>query len=184
MENTKSNNLKIMNKKMICMSLIVLAITLIMGIVFISNTNLDFMMTRTVWADMTEGIDGDTPGGGELFLISAFVSGLTLVGELTLVLIIIVAYLVIPVLGNAFILINNLIARLFQVGQCKKWKNTVTKILLYISIVLQGILGVYILLLCFTGFGLVYIAIYLMLIINVFGFVKSIINNRKFMRIQ
>lgn len=77
---------------------------------------------------------------------------------------------------NLLTLIISLIARLFQRGESKNWKNIITKVLLYISIVLQGILSIYILFLCFTGWGLVYVTIYLMLIINIFGVVKNIFN--------
>ena len=177
MENIQSSNLKIISKKMIIMMLIVLGVTFIMGLIFVFYTDHEFLVTRTVWSTMTEGVDGDTPGGGELILISAFVSGMTFLGELTIIIIIIAMFLVIPVVVNSLALIINLIARLFQIGESKNWKNITTKVLLYVSIVLQGLLSIYILFLCFTGCGLVYITVYLMLIINVFGVVKNILNN-------
>lgn len=177
MENIQSNNLKIISKKMIVMMLIVLGVTFIMGLIFVFNTEHEFLVTRTVWATMTEGVDGDTPGGGELILISAVISGMTFLGELTLVIIIIVMFLVIPIVVNLLTLIISLIARLFQIGESKNWKNMTTKVLLYVSIVLQGLLSIYILVLCFTGYGLVYITVYLMLTINVYGVVKNILNN-------
>lgn len=128
---------------------------------------------------MTEGVSGDTPGSGELVLIASLISGLTFLGELAALGVIIFAYFFIPFAANALTLVLNLIARLFQIGESREWKDVTTKALLYFSIVLQGLLNLYILFLCFTGYGLVYISVYLMLIINVFVFIKNILNLRK-----
>ena len=172
-------NLKTANKKIIIMSIITLVITIGLGIFFMVSLNADFVATKTIWGRMTAGVSGDTPGSGELVLIASLISGLTFLGELTAIVIIIFAYILIPFAANALIMVFNLIARLFQIGESKEWKDVTTKALLYFSIVLQGILNIYILFLCFTGYGLAYIAVYLMLIINVFAFVKNIVNLRK-----
>jgi hypothetical protein len=172
-------NLKTANKKIIIMSIITLVITIGLGIFFMVSLNADFVATKTIWGRMTAGVSGDTPGSGELVLIASLISGLTFLGELTAIVIIIFAYFLIPFAANALIMVFNLIARLFQIGKNKEWKDVTTKALLIFAIVLQGILNLYILFLCFTGYGLAYIAVYLMLIINVFAFVKNIVNLRK-----
>ena len=151
-------NLKTANKKIIIMSIITLVITIGLGIFFMVSLNADFVATKTIWGR---------------------ISGLTFLGELTAIVIIIFAYFLIPFAANALIMVFNLIARLFQIGKNKEWKDVTTKALLIFAIVLQGILNLYILFLCFTGYGLAYIAVYLMLIINVFAFVKNIVNLRK-----
>ena len=165
--------------KIIVMSLIATVVTLIMGIIFFFNTNSDFIATKTIWGKMTEGVSGDTPGSGELVLIASLISGLAFFGELAALGVIIFAYFLIPFAANMLTLVLNLIARLFQIGESREWKDVTTKALLYFSIVLQGLLNLYILFLCFTGYGLVYISVYLMLIINVFVFIKNILNLRK-----
>ena len=179
-------NLKTANKKIIIMSIITLVITIGLGIFFMVSLNADFVATKTIWGRMTAGVSGDTPGSGELVLIASLISGLTFVTiavdvriSITAIVIIIFAYFLIPFAANALIMVFNLIARLFQIGKNKEWKDVTTKALLIFAIVLQGILNLYILFLCFTGYGLAYIAVYLMLIINVFAFVKNIVNLRK-----
>lgn len=172
-------NINKSNKKIIIMTIIALVLTLALGLIFLFNINSDFVATKTVWGTMTEGVDGDTPGSGELVIIASIISGFAFLGELTAFFIIILAYLGIPVFVNALILLINFIARLFQIGDSKEWKDVTTKALLYFSIVLQGLLNLYILFLCFTGYGLAYIAIYLMLIINVFAFIKNILSMKK-----
>lgn len=151
-------NLKAANKKIIIMSIITLVITIGLGIFFMVSLNADFVATKTIWGR---------------------ISGLTFLGELIAITIIIFTYFLILFAANAFTLVINLIARLFQIGESREWKDVITKALLILSIVLQGILNIYILFLCFTGYGLVYISIYLMLIINVFAFIKNILIMRK-----
>jgi hypothetical protein len=88
-------------------------------------------------------------------------------------------YLVIPLVVNLILLIINILARLFQIGKSREWKNVITKVLLYISFAIQGILCGFMVFITFTGFGWVYIALYVMLAINIYGFVKNIISIRK-----
>lgn len=171
--------MKTVSGKIIIMSLIATVVTLIMGIIFFINTDSDFVATKTIWGKMTEGVSGDTPGSGELVLIASLISGLAFFGELAAFGVIIFAYFLIPFAANMLTLVFNLIARLFQIGESREWKDVTTKALLYFSIILQGLLNLYILFLCFTGYGLVYISVYLMLIINVFAFIKNILSMRK-----
>ena len=85
-------NLKTANKKIIIMSIITLVITIGLGIFFMVSLNADFVATKTIWGRMTAGVSGDTPGSGELVLIASLISGLTFLGELTAIVIIIFAY--------------------------------------------------------------------------------------------
>lgn len=174
-----NNSTKVASKKILIRSVIILFLTFVLGLVFLFNTNSDFVATKTIWGKMTEGVGGDTPGSGELVLIASLISGLTFLGELAAFGVIIFAYFLIPFAANILTLVLNLIARLFQIGESREWKDVTTKALLYFSIVLQGLLNLYILFLCFTGYGLVYISVYLMLIINVFVFINNILNLRK-----
>jgi len=178
MDNIKNNNLKIINKKNLIVSAIVLTITFVLGLIFIFNINSDFVITKTIFGEMTSPVEGNTPGAGELFLLSLVVSGLTFLGELGLLVLVAFLYFVIPVGANILSLIINIIARVFQIGEHRNWKNITTKVLLYSSTVLQGILNVYLLFLSFLGFDLIYVLIYLILIVNIFGFIKNIINLR------
>ena len=177
MENIQNNNLRIISKKNLIILTILLVITLILGLIFIFNINSDFVMTKTIFGNMSS-IDGTNPGAGEFLLISLFVGGLTFLGELGLLIMTIFIYFLIPVGTNILLLIINAIARLFQIGKYKNWKNITTKVLLYFSIFLQGVLNIYLLFLSFSGFDLIYVVIYLMLIVNVMGFIKTI-NNLK-----
>ena len=174
----ENSNLKRINKNFIIISAIVLSLTLVLGLIFIFNMNSDFVITKTILGDMTSSIDGNNPGSGEFFMVSLFVSGLTFLGELGLLIIVAFMFFIIPVGANIVLLIINTIARLFQIGEYRNWKNITTKVLLYLSTILQGILNVYLLFLCFSGFDLLYIVIYFMLIVNMFGFIKNIINLR------
>ena len=179
MENTLNYNLKETSKKIILMSLIVLGITIIMGMIFVFNVDSDFVITRTVWDSMIEVIDADNPGSGEALIPALFVGMLAFFGELALLGIIFTVYLVIPLVVNLILLIINILARLFQIGKSREWKNVITKVLLYISFAIQGILCGFMVFITFTGFGWVYIAVYVMLAINIYGFVKNIISIRK-----
>jgi len=174
----ENNNLKRINKNFIIISAIVLSLTLILGLIFIFNMNSDFVITKTILGEMTSSIDGNNPGAGGLLILSLFVSGLTFLGEIALLIIVAFMFFIIPVGANIVLLIINTIARLFQIGEYRNWKNITTKVLLYLSTILQGILNVYLLFLCFSGFDLLYIVIYFMLIVNIFGFIKNIINLR------
>lgn len=172
-----NNILKKMSNKSIIASLIVLIITFILGLIFIKNIDFDFTATKTTVDELISNVDGNNPGAGEFMLISLLVGGgLTFLGEVGLLLMTAFCYLVIPVCTNGIISIINIVSRLFQIGIDKNWKNITTKVLLYIATILQGILSVYLLILSFTGFGLIYILIYLMLAINVYVFVKHILN--------
>lgn len=176
MENTQINNLKKLSNKFLIMSIIALVVTFILGLVFIFSINSDFTATKTIWGEMTSNVDGNNPGDAEYMGLALFLSGLTFFGELGVILIFIFLIFLVPFFANSFFLIINTVSRLFQIGKTKKWKNTISKILLYSSTVLQGILNIYLLLLCFTGVGIIYILLYLMFIINVICFIKNIIN--------
>ena len=138
-------------------------------------------MTKTIFSELTSSLDGNTPGSGELLFLSLFISTFTFLGELGIMLIVILLFFVVPVSSNSLLFFINIIARLFQIGENKRWKNIITKTLLVISLIIQGILLFYLLLLFFTGFSWIYLIIYLMFAFNVFAFIKNIcyIKNNK-----
>lgn len=176
MKISEYNNLKIINKKSIGISLIVLALTFILGLILAFNIDIDFFATKTVFNKLFSSADVDNPGSGAQLLFSFFVSGFVAFGEFSLILLVILMFVLIPIFVNILLSLIGMIARLFLIGKYKKWKTIITKTLLYLLVVLQGILNVYLLILSFSGFGVIYVIVYLMLAINVFGFVKNIFN--------
>lgn len=173
-ELNENNSLKKASKKILIISLIVLIITLILGLAFELNLKSDFYLTKTVWGKMMSDVDGTYPGAGEWTLISLAVSGATALAEIGALIMIMFAFFLIPVGSNVVFLIISIIARLFQIGKNKKWKDTTAKVLLIFSFILHGIFNIYLLILAFTGFVRLFIFVYLMLIINVYGLIKKI----------
>ena len=134
------------------------------------------MGLETIFGDMTSSIESTNPGAGEYLLLTLFVSGLTFVGELGLLIVILFLFLIVPVISSILFLLLSIIARLFQIGEEKKWKEITTKVIIYISMSLEALLSIYIAILSFTGFDLLYIPIYLMLITHIVSLVINIIN--------
>ena len=153
---------------------IAFGVTMLFAIMFMVLCPFGFNASKTVWPALL-GQDFGGPGGGYIAAFGFFLGLFTLLAELAILAFILYLFAYIPTYVCGIILVINIIARLFQIGTSKKWKNIVTKIFLFISIIIEGLLCIYLTFLSVTGFTVVYLIIYAMLFINLFAFVKNIL---------
>lgn len=170
------NSLKKVSNKFLVMSLIILVVTFVLAITFLFSFKYDFSITDTVFDKMMSGVDSNNPGAGAWALWSLIIGGFALIGEFGLLLIFFITILIVPACTHGICLILNGISRLFQIGMDKRWKKIITKVLLYISTILQGLLCICLGLSAITGFSLIYIILYLILAANIYVFVQYISN--------
>ncbi len=79
---------------------------------------------------------------------------------------------VIPSFVAIVIFVFQLVSRLFQIGNVKKWKNTVSKILSYISISIQILLSIYLVLIFISTLNL-------LLLVSCSAIITSVVLNIK-----
>ena len=162
------------NNKFIIGSIIVLALTFITCLLMCFSFRFGFDGTKTIWSHLTSNVSANNPGSGEYALISLFITGTALGMELFFYLAILYLFVLVPIAENVFVLFLSVIARLFQIGKERRWKDIVTKVLLIISVIFQGMLCVYSLILAFTGFSLFFIIHYFVTLINILAFIHYI----------
>ena len=75
--------------------------------------------------------------------------------------------LLIPSAILFIIIISQVISRLVQIGDEKNWKNTLSKVFTYISVVLQGILCITLVLYMLSSLNLNRVLLFLNLILNI-----------------
>ena len=103
------------------------------------------------------------------------ITGIGLLVEMGLMLVLGIICYVIPVITNIVLLIINGIARLFQIGEYKKWKNNITIACLYIGIAVQVLMNLYLILLLISLIVSGYVSLYagVAVVINMYGLVKN-----------
>jgi len=104
------------------------------------------------------------PGAGWYLLI---VGGIGLGADLAMGFILIFILIFIPFFMNIFIVVSQGIARLFQIGLEKNWKNIVSKVFTVISILIQVLLCLLLLLILLTNLEISKILLFLALALNV-----------------
>ena len=161
--------------------LLIIAIICLIGTCIFSSLamQVEFSYTKQVGEEFNQ-MGTDNPGSGWYLLIGG---GTALLADLAIAL----AYIMIlgiPVLILFFILISQLIARLVQIGEEKKWKNTTSKVFTIISIVLQIILCTYQLFIIICEFEINKILLSLSLILNITSVVLFIKELRKMKNIN
>lgn len=72
------------------------------------------------------------------------------------------------------VLVLQIFARLLQIGQSKKWKNIISKIFVYTSLVLQILLCVYLFLIFISTLNLIILLAIVVIIINIVLFIKEV----------
>lgn len=82
---------------------------------------------------------------------------------------------VIPSFIAIVIFVIQLVSRLFQIGSIKKWKNTVSKVLSYISISIQILLSIYLVLVFISTLNL-------LLLVSCSAIITSVVLNIKEMK--
>ena len=137
-----------------------------------------FSTTRHV-VNETIGSGDTNPGAGEYFLIAG---GLSLLADFSILFYLIILFFLIPGFIFLVIVISQLVAFLFQLGDAKEWKNKTSKVFTYISMVLEIILCVYHL--CMLLASIVYNIIFLILslVINIlcaYLFIKTLRSLKK-----
>ncbi len=145
-----------------------------------NNTYQPFAATEQVINEVKEA-GSDTPGAGEYLLIAG---GTSLAVDFATVLAITIFTIAIPGFLMFIILISQLIARLVQIGEEKKGKNTTSKVFTIISIVLQIILCTYQLFIIICEFEINKILLSLTLILNITSVVLYIIELKKIKKIN
>lgn len=167
-------------KKSYTKLLIIAVICLIVTCVFSSLAiEVDFNYTKQVGEEVNKmGIDN--PASGWYLIIGG---GTALLADFTILLVYIMI-LGIPILTLFIIVISQLIARLVQIGEEKKGKNTTSKVFTIISIVLQIILCTYQLFIIICEFEVNKILLSLALILNITSVVLVIKELRKMKKIN
>lgn len=166
-------NYKKISKKFISRSLIVLVITFILGMMFLSSLADEFYITG---GGKSTFIDPDNNTSNMVWI---FPAGFLL--EAASYIYIGVICVATPIIANMIMCMLSIVARLFQIGMEKRWKNITTKVLLIISIVLQVILSVYVLSMgiTFSKFDALAFDMYAISFVNIVAVVKGILSFRK-----
>lgn len=163
-------------KKSLTKLLIIAIICLIISGLFIrlSMNEFTFTFTEQVKEEFNE-MDKDNPGAGWYLLIvggTAFTTDLFLAFAYAIL-------LGVPLLTLIIIVLLQIIARLMQIGEKKKWKDTTSKVFTSISIVVQILLCVYLLFIMICGFMINKLLLALVLALNITSVVLFIKELRK-----
>lgn len=110
-----------------------------------------------------------SPETGVIFFPISFLADLANVLAWMFLMFVIPSFIAIIIFGI------QLISRLFQIGGTKKWKNTVSKVLSYISISIQILLSLYLLLVFISTLNL-------LLLVSCSAIITSIVLNIKEMK--
>jgi hypothetical protein len=174
-DNVERNNIKITCNKFIKMSAIIFGITFVLGLIISVLLQKGFDITKTVWSGMVTSADPNNPGAGEYVAFGLLASLMAFFAEFISILLTLYVFHIVPNMFTLFVLIVSSIARWFQCGKPKKWKDETSKVLLYISLVVQTFFILYLISLVFSGFGLAFIILYIMIAVNIYAYVKNIL---------
>lgn len=140
---------------------------------------IEFTYTERVGQELNEMGTGN-PSSGWYMLIGG---GTAVLADFAKVLVYVII-LGIPILTLFIILVSQIIARLVQIGEEKKGKNTASEVFTIISIVLQTILSTYLLLIIICEFKINKILLSLELILNIVSVVLFIKELRKIKKLD
>lgn len=165
---------------LLIISIICLALTTVLcfsSIIF-NEFNL-FPFTSEV-AENFNNAGSDNPGAGWYLL---FAGGIALLGDFAIGLVLVFSLIFVPFIMNAFVLIIQCVARLFQIGVEKNWKGTVGKVLTVISIITQILLSIVLLINLISNIPVSKILLLLAFAINVTSvvlFIREFIKMNKY----
>ena len=155
-------------------SIIFMVITVILGFFAMRFDGFNFPFLSKV-SETFNGMENN-PGSG-WYLI--FAGGAALLSDLALGFLLVWYVIFVPFLLNLLITSLQGIARLFQIGVEKNWKNIVSKSLTIISIIIKIILCLLLLLVLFIGFQVSQIILFVSLCVNIVGVVLFIKEYKK-----
>ena len=162
---------------LLVLSVICFGLTLILNVCSITFNEFDFKITNGIIESVNDS--KGTPGSGEYFLIFGT---LGILADLGLAFVILFLILGIPFFINGGIMLLQGIARIFQIGIEKNWKNIFSKILTIISIIMQIFLCILFLFCLISNLNISKILLFLSFAINVVSvvlFIKEFIKISK-----
>lgn len=110
----------------------------------------------------------DAPGSGEYLMIAGSMAfGLDVIGVLGVMLVYAFILFIAPLVAEFLTILFILIARLVQIGDVKKSKNTASKVLIYIGIVFQALLSIWFLISIFMKLEVYNILLIINCILNI-----------------
>lgn len=86
---------------------------------------------------------------------------------------------IIPCLGLSISVIMQIIARLFQFGEIKKWKNITSKVFSYISLSLLILLFLYLILIFLSTFNIFLLFGTISVLVGIVLFIREMIKNKR-----
>lgn len=129
-----------------------------------------FSITEGIVNDVNQ-MGSDNPGAGWYLLIFG---GGSLITEFGIVLLYFIFVIVIPALILSLVILLQVIARLFQIGNEKEWKRTTSKVLTYISMSFQILLGLELLSMIFALNNILLAIALISSIVGVVLFIKEL----------
>jgi len=119
---------------LLILSIVCLIVTLVLNYCAITFNDFGFQLTKQVANNVSE-MNGN-PGTGEYLIIFGT---LGLLADLAIIFVILILLLVVPFFTCVTVIIFQIIARLFQIGEEKKWKDIVSKVFTVLSIIVETI---------------------------------------------
>ena len=168
---------KIYNKLLI-ISIICAIISFALCFFSTINSGFDFTTTKGVVNDVNE-MGSDNPGAGWYLLIAG---GTAAMAEFAAGIAKLIIVILIPSLMLFIIMISQCIARLVQIGEEKKWKDITSKVITYISIVLQILVCFVLIFNLLSNLSFNKILVFISLVLNIVCvvlFIKELVKTKK-----
>lgn len=87
--------------------------------------------------------------------------------------------LIVPGLWLLVSIIMQIIARLFQIGEMRKWKDVTSKVFSYISLSLQILLFLYLILIFISTFNILLLFSIISVVVGIVIYIKEMVKNKK-----
>lgn len=149
--------------RLLLISIICAIISLLLCFISIKTENFDFSLTESVVDEVNE-MESDNPGGGWYFL---FAGGSAMMLDFAIGFFAIFFVFFVPAILYFIIVLSQIISRIVQIGENKKWKNITSKVFTYISVIFQVILCIILLICISSNFALNKILLSVVLILNI-----------------
>lgn len=163
---------------LLILSIICLALISVLCFSSIVFNEFNFPFTNEV-AENFNNMEEGNPGSGWYLL---FAGGVALLGDFTILFFFVFLLIFVPFVMNFLIVIIQGVARLFQIGLEKKWKNIVGKVLTVISIIIEILLCIILLFIFISNVQVSKILLFLALTLNITTvvlFIREFINMNK-----
>jgi len=149
-----------------------LIISIIVSIVSIILCNLSWEFSDFNLFTLTTKLFDENSHAGMILL------PMTIMLDFSLALIYLIFLLLIPAALRLIIVSLVIIARLFQIGHNKKWKDTTSKVFIYISFALQILLALYFILFFINTLNLILLLVVVGVVVEIILFIKEFKNIR------